>query len=140
VPDQNSNEPVVGAQDLTVDPRAISARQERPSLVMSRGGPSLFERRQLAEAVAELLGSCRKRAVVLACGRWQRRCAAAVGRSARHAGAYRSLLSLSGSERIRLPVAANTALRTAGAATLMVGSPTPPQKLPEGITIASTLG
>src|SRR5260370_5316763 len=39
----------------------------------------------------------------------------------------------SGNERIRLPVAANMALRTAGAATKMVGSPTPPQKLPDGI-------
>src|SRR5262245_54908557 len=53
---------------------------------------------------------------------------------------YVSFVFLSGNERTRLPVAANTALRTAGAATLMVGSPTPPQKPPDGITMASTLG
>ena len=46
----------------------------------------------------------------------------------------------SGTERMRLPVAAKNALSTEGAATKMVGSPTPPQKSLDGITIASTLG
>lgn len=39
-----------------------------------------------------------------------------------------------------LPVAAKTAFSTAGAATAMVGSPTPPQKPPEGTVITSTTG
>ena len=47
---------------------------------------------------------------------------------------------LSGTERMRLPLAAKYALSTAGAATQMVGSPTPPQKLPLGVTIVSTFG
>ena len=42
---------------------------------------------------------------------------------------------MSGNVRMRLPVAAKIALSTAGAATAIVGSPTPPQKPPEGITI-----
>ena len=46
----------------------------------------------------------------------------------------------SGSSRMRCPVAAKIAFSTAGAATAMVGSPTPPQKPPEGITMVSTLG
>ena len=41
---------------------------------------------------------------------------------------------------MRLPVAAKIALSTAGAATEMVGSPTPPQKSLDGITIVSTFG
>ena len=41
---------------------------------------------------------------------------------------------------MRLPVAANSPLSTAGAATAMVGSPTPPQKSPEGITITADPG
>ena len=41
---------------------------------------------------------------------------------------------------MRLPVAAKNALSTAGAATQIVGSPTPPQKPPEGMMIASTFG
>jgi hypothetical protein len=40
---------------------------------------------------------------------------------------------------MRLPVAAKMALSTAGAATAMVGSPTPPQKPPDGMTMVSTL-
>ena len=47
---------------------------------------------------------------------------------------------LSGTERMRLPVAAKNALSTAGAATKIVGSPTPPQKSPYGMMIDSTLG
>jgi hypothetical protein len=47
---------------------------------------------------------------------------------------------LSGNERTRLPVALKKALSTAGAATQIVGSPTPPQKPPLGITMDSTLG
>jgi hypothetical protein len=46
----------------------------------------------------------------------------------------------SGKLRYRFPVAAVMALSTAGAATAMVGSPTPPQKPAEGITIVSTFG
>ena len=45
-----------------------------------------------------------------------------------------------GVERMRLPVAAKIALSTAGAATQIVGSPTPPQKLPDGMMILSTAG
>ena len=41
---------------------------------------------------------------------------------------YTSFTFLSGRLRIGLPVAAKTALSTAGATTQMVGSPTPPQK------------
>src|SRR5262245_59472892 len=44
---------------------------------------------------------------------------------------------LSGIARMRLPVAAKNALSTAGAATKMVGSPTPPQKPPDGMMIDS---
>ena len=47
---------------------------------------------------------------------------------------------LSGRLRMRLPVAAKIALSTAGAATAIVGSPTPPQNPPDGITIVSTAG
>ena len=47
---------------------------------------------------------------------------------------------ISGSERIRLPVAAKIALSTAGAATEIVGSPTPPQKSPVGTMTTSTFG
>src|SRR4029453_1020377 len=43
-----------------------------------------------------------------------------------------------GNVRIRLPVAAKYAFRTAGAATQIVGSPTPPQKPPDGMMIVST--
>ena len=56
----------------------------------------------------------------------------------RHANAM--LWFLSGIERMRLPVAAKNALSTAGAATKIVGSPTPPQNPPDGITIDSTRG
>ena len=49
---------------------------------------------------------------------------------------------LSGNERMRWPVALKNALSTAGAATQMVGSPTPPQGSlpPVGMTIDSTFG
>src|SRR4029077_17544788 len=47
---------------------------------------------------------------------------------------------INGSERMRLPVAAKIALSTAGAATQIVGSPTPPQKSPDGMMTTSTLG
>jgi hypothetical protein len=46
--------------------------------------------------------------------------------------AIRRLWCISGNDRMRLPVAAKIALRTAGAATQIVGSPTPPQKPPDG--------
>lgn len=46
----------------------------------------------------------------------------------------------SGKLRMRFPVARKNAFSTAGAATQIVGSPTPPQNPPEGITIDSTLG
>ena len=54
--------------------------------------------------------------------------------------ARRRSWSFSGTERMRLPVAAKIAFSTAGAATMIVGSPTPPQKPPEGMTIVSTFG
>ena len=47
---------------------------------------------------------------------------------------------ITGSVRMRLPVAAKMALSTAGAATAIVGSPTPPQKSPDGTITASTFG
>ena len=47
---------------------------------------------------------------------------------------------ISGIARMRLPVAAKTALSTAGAATAIVGSPTPPQKSPVGTMTVSTCG
>src|SRR5215472_5708064 len=48
----------------------------------------------------------------------------------------------SGNERMRCPVALNIALSTAGAATQIVGSPTPPQGSlpPDGMRIDSTRG
>ena len=46
----------------------------------------------------------------------------------------------SGNDRMRLPVAAKIALSTAGAATKIVGSPTPPQNPPDGMTMHSTFG
>jgi len=64
----------------------------------------------------------------------------APGCGAGPAQALRRSWLLIGNWRIRLPVAAAMALSTEGAATKMVGSPTPPQKPPEGITMASTLG
>jgi hypothetical protein len=45
-----------------------------------------------------------------------------------------------GKWRMRRPVAAAMALSTAGAATAMVGSPTPPQNVPSGIRMLSTFG
>jgi hypothetical protein len=47
---------------------------------------------------------------------------------------------LSGRERIRLPVAAKIALQIAGAMEAWPGSPTPPQKPPDGAITTSTLG
>ena len=41
---------------------------------------------------------------------------------------------------MRLPVAAKYAFSTAGAATQIVGSPTPPQNPPDGMMIDSTFG
>src|SRR6266851_4427966 len=64
--------------------------------------------------------------------------AAGAARSSRTDHAPARSWFISGNERMRLPVAAKTALITAGAATPMVGSPTPPQKPPDGINIAST--
>jgi hypothetical protein len=46
----------------------------------------------------------------------------------------------SGTVRRRLPVAAKNAFRTAGAATQIVGSPTPPQNPPDGMMMDSTFG
>jgi hypothetical protein len=46
----------------------------------------------------------------------------------------------SGNVRMRLPVAAKIAFSTAGAATKIVGSPTPPQKSLLGMMIDSTFG
>src|SRR5215470_2341174 len=46
----------------------------------------------------------------------------------------------SGNVRIRLPVAAKYAFSTAGAATQIVGSPTPPQTTPDCMMIDSTFG
>jgi len=56
------------------------------------------------------------------------------------ATAHTSEWFFSGNWRMRLPVAAKMALSTAGAATAIVGSPTPPQKPPEGMTMVSTAG
>src|SRR5438067_739723 len=52
--------------------------------------------------------------------------------------AFFRLWFLTGKSRIRFPVAQNTAFITAGAATEIVGSPTPPQKPPDGTTTVST--
>lgn len=46
----------------------------------------------------------------------------------------------SGTSRTRFPVAANAAFNTAGNATAMVGSPTPPQNPPEVKMMVSTFG
>ncbi len=46
----------------------------------------------------------------------------------------------SGRVRMRLPVAANSAFSTAGEATAIVGSPTPPQNPPEAAIWVSTFG
>ena len=46
--------------------------------------------------------------------------------------AFFRLVFASGRSRMRLPVAAKIAFSTAGAATAIVGSPTPPQKPPDG--------
>jgi hypothetical protein len=51
-----------------------------------------------------------------------------------------SLTFFNGRLRIGLPVAAKIALSTAGAATQIVGSPTPPQKSWVGTITVSTLG
>ena len=54
--------------------------------------------------------------------------------------AYTSFTFFSGRLRIGLPVAAKIPLSTAGAATQMVGSPTPPQKSLVVTMTVSTLG
>jgi hypothetical protein len=46
----------------------------------------------------------------------------------------------SGNVRMRWPVAAKIAFSTAGPATAIVGSPTPPQNPPDGTIIVSTFG
>ena len=58
----------------------------------------------------------------------------------RGSGVYANCTSwfFSGNDRMRLPVAAKIALSTAGAATKIVGSPTPPQNPPDGMTMHST--
>src|SRR5436190_333254 len=53
---------------------------------------------------------------------------------------YTSLTCLSGRLRTGLPVAAKIALSTAGVTTQIVGSPTPPQKSPDGTITVSTVG
>src|SRR5262249_39686536 len=53
---------------------------------------------------------------------------------------YTNLTFFSGRLRTGLPVAAKIALSTAGVTTLIVGSPTPPQKSPDGTITVSTLG
>src|SRR4029453_11423020 len=53
---------------------------------------------------------------------------------------YTSFTFFSGRLRPRLPVAAKIALRTAGVTTEIVGSPTPPQKSPDGTITVSTFG
>ena len=53
----------------------------------------------------------------------------------RYHHANEMLWFFSGTERMRLPVAAKSALSTAGAATKIVGSPTPPQNPPDGIRV-----
>jgi hypothetical protein len=61
-------------------------------------------------------------------------------RPIRTAHTMRMFWFLSGKLRMRFPVAAKMALSTDGAATQMVGSPTPPQNPPDGMTIDSTFG
>src|SRR5687767_14177971 len=70
---------------------------------------------------------------------WGRRFGSS-GRRAWFRHANEMLWSLSGIVRMRLPVAAKNALSTAGAATKMVGSPTPPQKSLDCMMMDSTLG
>jgi alkanesulfonate monooxygenase SsuD/methylene tetrahydromethanopterin reductase-like flavin-dependent oxidoreductase (luciferase family) len=64
--------------------------------------------------------------------------AAALYAAAVHAS--RMLWFFSGNDRTRCPVAAKIALSTAGAATKIVGSPTPPQNPPDGMMMHSTFG
>ena len=71
----------------------------------------------------------------VACTAMRRPWAAALPRYANE-----MLWFFNGNERMRLPVAAKNALSTAGAATKMVGSPTPPQKPPDGTIVTSTFG
>jgi hypothetical protein len=54
--------------------------------------------------------------------------------------AFCSFTLLSGSVCTGLPVAAKIAFKTAGAATQIVGSPTPPQNPPDGMTMVSIFG
>src|SRR5258708_36729338 len=54
--------------------------------------------------------------------------------------ANETLWVLSGTDRIRLPVAAKNALSTAGAATEIAGSPAPPPHPPGGMMVDSALG
>ena len=61
-------------------------------------------------------------------------------REASGGAGHARLWFFSGRVRMRLPVAAKMAFSTAGAATAMVGSPTPPQKPPDGMTMVSTSG
>src|SRR5262249_25502504 len=56
----------------------------------------------------------------------------------RKAAPYTSFTFFNGSVRTGLPVAAKMALSTAGVTTEIVGSPTPPQKSPDGTMTVST--
>jgi hypothetical protein len=94
-----------------------------------------------ASAAAALAGPARdmsKANTVIACRNTVKPLPAAESRQARQLD-FRSWF-ISGSERMRLPVAAKIALSTAGAATAIVGSPTPPQKSPLGTMTTSTFG
>src|SRR6266568_8680093 len=76
------------------------------------------------------------------CGFIRQKCLRNGGRKAVASIAHANLTSwfFSGNDRILFPVAAKIALRTAGAATKIVGSPTPPQNPPDGMMIDSTFG
>ena len=142
----------------------FSVAADGPAVAARRYLTRRAEGRAPAPGVAGLAGEWRRDGIadhheVGHLGAPGRRCALPEGRcagrqagqQARHAGtprggpspaahARRRSWSFSGSCRMRLPVAAKIAFSTAGAATAIVGSPTPPQKPPEGTSTVSTAG
>ena len=111
-----ATKPLEHREPLVVTGRGLAVDQARA--VAQRAGRSSLDARQCSRALVHSFG-----------GTARRRYAAAPRRHANE-----MLWFLSGIERMRLPVAAKNALSTAGAATKIVGSPTPPQKPPATAT------
>src|SRR5687768_11808390 len=104
----------------------------------AEGHPALVDRRRAHEVADDIRHVVERRAHGLSCGaRRQCRRRDDAARGGQQLSAFRPHTIVipwffSGNERMRLPVAAKYAFSTAGAATQIVGSPTPPQNPPDG--------